>query len=357
MPLTVPRGRVYDGFRRWSLLCRALVHEVRAENLTFMAGSIAYHAFVSLLPLLVLLVLTLSSFGGETLAELVFDVLEAVLTPRGRQLVTESLEHGSRVSGVSLFGFAILLWATLRIFRGLDQGFSAIYETESENTIVDQVKDGLLVLMVVVLAVLGAGIIHTWISFPPGLGGEIAEVIFAVGVLTGALFPLYYIFPDTSITPVGALPGTVFAAIGVATLESLFRFYADVSSTGENYGILGGVIVLLTWLYVNSFVLLFAAALNAVLTNRSEDVDVQPFIGDHRPGTGRTFGEPLYAGRERNAVRTRLETISDHLDEAEWLTVSVDGDRVRLPVPENVVLRSDDRDDFEDGTVGIKFQW
>ncbi len=30
---------------------RALVHEIRAERLTFMAGSIAYHAFLSILPL------------------------------------------------------------------------------------------------------------------------------------------------------------------------------------------------------------------------------------------------------------------------------------------------------------------
>lgn len=34
---------------------KAVVHEIRREHVTFMAASIAYHAFVSMFPILVLL--------------------------------------------------------------------------------------------------------------------------------------------------------------------------------------------------------------------------------------------------------------------------------------------------------------
>jgi membrane protein len=48
---------------------RALVHEIRAERVTFMAGSIAYHAFVSLLPLLLLVLAAISAVGSTSLQE------------------------------------------------------------------------------------------------------------------------------------------------------------------------------------------------------------------------------------------------------------------------------------------------
>ena len=48
-------------------LGRAVVYEVRAENLTFMAGSIAYHAFVSLLPLLLLALAVATKVGNRDL--------------------------------------------------------------------------------------------------------------------------------------------------------------------------------------------------------------------------------------------------------------------------------------------------
>lgn len=38
--------------RRGEELLRAIVHEAQVEKLIFMAGSIAYHAFLSILPLL-----------------------------------------------------------------------------------------------------------------------------------------------------------------------------------------------------------------------------------------------------------------------------------------------------------------
>ncbi|EMA54212.1 hypothetical protein C450_06762, partial [Halococcus salifodinae DSM 8989] len=50
-------------FDRPISIVRAIVHELRTEKVTFMAGSIAYHAFVSMLPLLVLVLTIISTVG------------------------------------------------------------------------------------------------------------------------------------------------------------------------------------------------------------------------------------------------------------------------------------------------------
>lgn len=56
-------------FDRAKTLIRAIVHEVQTERIMFMAGTIAYNAFLSLLPLLFLLLAIVSAVGGTALED------------------------------------------------------------------------------------------------------------------------------------------------------------------------------------------------------------------------------------------------------------------------------------------------
>ncbi|MFC6765603.1 hypothetical protein [Natrinema soli] len=69
---------------------RAIVHEIRVERITFMAGSIAYHAFVSLLPLLLVLLTAVSAVGGQQLEVALVSVTQAAFTPVPLLTVTSS---------------------------------------------------------------------------------------------------------------------------------------------------------------------------------------------------------------------------------------------------------------------------
>ena len=51
-------------------------------------------------------------------------------------------------------------------------------------------------------------------------------------------------------------------------LETGFRSYAVIASQFDVYGVLGVVLLLVTWYYVGSMALLVGAALNAVLAGR-----------------------------------------------------------------------------------------
>ena len=52
-----------DRAGRLAEVVRAVVHEARVERITFMAGSIAYHAFLSILPLLLLVLVVFPLLG------------------------------------------------------------------------------------------------------------------------------------------------------------------------------------------------------------------------------------------------------------------------------------------------------
>ncbi|WP_277553396.1 YihY/virulence factor BrkB family protein [Halobaculum limi] len=292
-------------------LARAVVHEVRTEKITFLAGSVAYHAFVSLLPLLVLVVVVLSSVGGRGLESSFESLVAAALTPNaGRELLAE-LERASASRTLSVAGVAVLMWGALRVFRGLDTAFSDIYETEAENTFLDQLGDGVLVLVTFGLAVVvGAALTDAVAGVATGPAGWALSRFALALALTVTLFPMYYVFPDADVSAVEVLPGAVFAGAGLTAAESLFRVYVSWSSAQPDQSVIAAILVFLSWLYLSGLLLLLGAAVNAVLSNRSADVDIAPVFG----------------GVQRAPDRPNREAVVDDLDHLQRLLAAADGD-------------------------------
>jgi len=72
---------------------RGIAQESKEKNVPFMAGSIAYSAFVSLLPLVLLLTIAASVLGGGALADRVRGLTESYLTPSGQTLLIDSISQ------------------------------------------------------------------------------------------------------------------------------------------------------------------------------------------------------------------------------------------------------------------------
>jgi membrane protein len=321
------------------VLLRAIVHEVRTERITFMAGSIAYHAFLSLLPLLLLMLAVLARIGDQSLETAFERFVAAVLTPGASTIFVTELSSASSSAGVSLFGLIVLVWGTLRIFRGIDTAFSDIYESEAENTFADQVSDGILVLVVFTLAIVLAVFVESRLVFDDSSIGWVLHRLVLVALLSLALFPMYYVFPDSDVDVLEILPGVLVAAVGLASFETLFQLYAQFSAKAQDPSVVAGILVLLTWLYFSGLVILLGAAVNAVLSNRSRDVNVRPVFGgvDYDNSAGPTRGDVTDAVE---AAELALVTGRDGGRPTE-VAVTVDDRRVVLPTPDSVVARTD----------------
>jgi membrane protein len=334
---------------RARVVARAVLHEVRTEKVTFLAGSIAYHAFLSLLPLFLLVLAVIAAVGDASLEQSFIAVARAVLTEGASDLLVAELRRTS--TSVSLFGVVVLVWGTLRIFRGLDTAFSDIYESEAANTFADQLMDGLVVLGTFALALIAAALVESVVTFGDGLAGWLLRRAFLVVGLSVVFFPMYLIFPDEDVSVVEVLPGVLFAAVGLTAFESLFRLYVDLSGRAGDSSVVAGILVLLTWLYFSGLVILLGAVVNAVLSNRSDDVSIDPVVGgrERDPEAVAAEGEATRRGVERLAALLR-----DRPD-ADRVTVEVDGERVELPRPDDV--RTDTSQLVPGSGVGVEFEW
>ena len=97
--------------------------------------------------------------------------------------------------------------------------------------------------------------------------------------------------------------------------------------------------------------ILIGAAINAVCSNRSEDVDISPVIG----GVAASVAEsPAQSGSPAAAVAE----IQDRLPTAGEVELIVDGDSIAIPVPESAETDTDSsRLPFVADTVGIRLEW
>ncbi|ADJ14128.1 YihY/virulence factor BrkB family protein [Halalkalicoccus jeotgali] len=254
---------------------REVVEEVRENEATFLAASIAYYAFVSLIPLLLFTFAAVSAVGGQEFANQILDRTSAFLAPAGQEAIEGAITGETGRGGATIAGSVVLLWSALKLFRGLDTAFSIIYDSGLDKSIVGQIANALIVFLSILLAIVGMLVLGTVFALVPTIPfiGYVTP-LFALIALSVVFLPMYYFMPDVEgLTVRDAIPGAVLAGVGWALLQSVFGIYASNAGQYEAYGVIGGILLLLTWLYIGGVLIILGAVLNSVLMNRDNDAD------------------------------------------------------------------------------------
>ena len=254
---------------------REIVGLARTSRLPFLAAATAYYAFVSVFPLALLVIVLGSLLGGDGLAETVVAAVGGALSPSGRALLREALVSGAGRGGATIVGVGVLLWSGLRVFRGLTLAFATVYGSDDETTFLGQIGNAALALSALgvgVLAVVaGAVVLSRTGVVLVGFAGTIVIVL----ALSIVLLPLYVVFPDVPIEFREAVPGAITAAVGWTLLSVLFRVYAANAGQFDVYGVVGGVLLFVTWLYFGASILLLGAVVNATLAGRDRQLQLE----------------------------------------------------------------------------------
>ncbi|MGM0448537.1 MAG: YihY/virulence factor BrkB family protein [Methanobacteriota archaeon] len=241
---------------------------------TFLAAAIAYYAFVSLVPALLLLVVVATAVFGETIAAELVAFTGDFLTPAGEEAVVDAVSSAGGRTGAGLLGLGVLLWSTLKVFRGLDTAFVSLYGGDEPPGFLKQVADAASVVVAVgvgigVMVAVGAFVAAADAVPLVGAASVLALPVF----LAAVFFPMYYILPQPSIGVREALPGAAFAAVCWTLLQAGFQVYATGAAQYQVYGVIGGILLLVTWLYLAAVVVVLGGAINVVLAGRGDDGD------------------------------------------------------------------------------------
>ncbi len=253
-------------------LTSQVLRRAQDEQVTFLAAGIAFYAFLSIFPILLLALAIGSLVGGEVFAETIVGQISDVLTPQTETVLAEALEIETGRGGASVIGLLVLLWGSLRVFRGLDIAFSRIYTDSPNPDFLTTIRNAILVFGVIAAAVLALLAVRAYVhlfDLPQSVVYLSPFLVFVTLVIV--FFPMYYVFPNTPQTAWAVLPGAAFAAFGWTLLGELFGIYAANAGTYALFGLIGAVLLLLVWFYIAAVIILVGAIINAVLAGQATD--------------------------------------------------------------------------------------
>lgn len=258
---------------------RAFWHRAYQENVTGLAGMVAYNLMLAVFPfaLLVLFVfgqvLKIEGVESSVLADLqrLFpNVEQATLTD-----ALEQIESNSTTIGIA--AFAGSLWIGASFWGAMDTAFCRIYHVECRGW-VEQKRFSFAMLVVVLLFIAASIFVPTFEStlvsstdrLPLGLND--IKAIDTVLLLTAALLVtfaiccvIFWAVPKGHMPWRAVWPGALFVTVGAGLANWLFPVYlSNVSNLSRLGSTVGFILIALLWFYVLSLALMVGAVINSL---------------------------------------------------------------------------------------------
>jgi membrane protein len=240
-----------------------------------LAALIAYYAFFSIFPLLLVFVSVLGFVleGDESLQHDIVDSLFAQLPVIGPQIQDDVGTLTGNGPALAI-GAALALWGGLGVTLALNQALNRVWDVPRYE------QPGFLRMRLQGLAILGLlGVTIIAVTVVAGVasagrvgaGGE--RIVAAAVSLTIDATVVLALFRLSVAHGPGVrrlLPGVLVVAVGLLVLQSIGGHYVEhtIRNASNTYGVFALVIGMLSWLWLAAQLLLVGAELNVVLSER-----------------------------------------------------------------------------------------
>lgn len=238
------------------------------SDIRYIATSLAYYAFIALMPVLLLVFII---FGRE-LAQTVSTTQAQFLTPDTQRLLYDGLTTASGRTAATVLSVAVLAWSGANVAVGFLTVVERI-EAATERPLKRQVYDASIVLAtlsVAILVVLAQSVFLALYS-TGALSTIVGFALLFVG-LAVAFLPLYFVPSRVASSVRDALPGAATTALGWTVLHAAIQFYAANAGRYAIYGVLSGILLILTSTYLAAIMLMVGVVVNAVLATEIDEL-------------------------------------------------------------------------------------
>ncbi|MFC5603757.1 YihY/virulence factor BrkB family protein [Sporosarcina koreensis] len=263
---------------------KELLVRIKKVDITGLGSQLAFFFLLSLFPLLIFLItllpflnldesqvfLFIRDYAPDSVYTLIHDTVEEILKNRN--------------GGLLSIGALATIWSASKGMNALTKAMNrSYYVEETRSFLVSRAMS--VVFTIALIAVLIIALIL------PVFGQQIGMLAFSYfgmeegflklwGSMRWVLPPiliflvfsaLYWAVPNLKIRLKSAMPGALFATAGWILTSLAFSYYVgSFANYSKTYGSIGGIIVLMMWLYFSAIILMLGGQLNAVMTERKQ---------------------------------------------------------------------------------------
>lgn len=285
--------------RGWLDIVWRVKNRLTANRVSLVAAGVAFYGLLALFPAIGAVL----AVGGlvidpQTIVDQMVD-FEGVVPDEVLSIVegqaTEVAGADNKGLGIAaIFGLVLSFWSASRGMANLVMGLNLVYGEEEKRGLLwlnlqvlmltAMLVVGVLLGMVSIIVVPAILSIVEWPLFGEWLANAFRWIVMAV-VTLGGLAVIYRLGPSRR-DPVWnwVTPGAIVACVLWIVASVAFTFYVgNFASYNESFGALGGVVIMIMWLWLSAFIVLLGGGINA-------EMEAQTKI-DTTTGPARPMGE------------------------------------------------------------------
>lgn len=250
------------------------------------AAEMSFYLLLSFFPFLIF---TISSIAYTPILHLnkYISIFQNMMPESAFQITLSIINSAMENKSLSFIitSFVLTLWTSSRAVRGIIRGANNSYKVKETRSYIKVMFIGLfftVILLVLIFSsmiflVYGEKIGYLIFGFI-GLDNifmnvwNICRYTIGVSTIVIILVSLYKYTPNKKIKIKDAIPGAVIATFGWIIVSLSYSYYSNYYANYEViYGSIGGIIVLMTWIYLSSWMMLVGAEINAKLYFRKSN--------------------------------------------------------------------------------------
>lgn len=274
-----PAKKNYRKIDRTIALVKDLYFRFNDDDVPALASQLAYYFILAIFPFLIFL-LNLISFTPITSEQALSD-LSKVVPDVAYDIIRDGINQMSRSNRQTFMSFSMLatLWAASNGMNAVIKSLNKAYDQHETRSlwkvrglsIIATIAFAFTIILSFILLILGEVIGRAIFVFL-GLSNSFKVLwsfirfISPVTIMVIVFALLYRYMPNRRMKYSEVLAGSIFSSIGWFITSVLFSIYVNNFSNYANaYGSIGGIILLIVWLYWISIIILLGGELNASL--------------------------------------------------------------------------------------------
>lgn len=265
----------------WKDFFKALKEEWTKDAVSDSAGSLTFFSVLALFPFLLFLVALASVIITPEQARVLVDELGRVAPGQATGILSDRIEKLGQEQNTGLLSVGLLaaIWAASGGLVALARALNTAYDVEESRSFWK--LRGWCILLTLFAGVFALAATLAAVAIPPlaqQIGGPLGTALLWLRLPVAAVLMmflwavLYWALPDVQqkfrfVSP-GAVIGVLIWVLASWGFSTYVRNFGNYDAT---YGAIGGVIVLLLWMWISAQALLLGAEINSVLEHASPE--------------------------------------------------------------------------------------
>ncbi len=270
----------------WRDIAWRVWEELTADHVTVVSAGVAFFGLLALFPAIGALMSITGLFMDPAEIEAELETVASVLPQNAASILQEQARSVASNSGAGL-GLAAILGVILSLYgaskgmRTLMEGMNIAYDEEEDRGYIKEYAVSFALTLVLILGLLIALAVTVVV---PALLGNLGLPETIVTAVEWGRWPLLALFtilglailyrfgpsredPEWRWVTWGSVIATILWVAGSVAFSIYVRNFGGYN---ESYGALGGVIILLTWLWLSAYIVLLGAEINSEMEHQTE---------------------------------------------------------------------------------------